>query len=175
MKSGWSLKQKVTLHKITLTIWKEYFHSCMQIWKAKGQRSIFQKESFNLQLQIKGQNLNRYRNVMMLKKWCRSRNLKEIWNRKEWPESSVLLKANLRQGRVLCLELDRWEFSCVKPRLIRWGGSQFLHFSAPSSLTLFVDPICTNLPTHQPTNQPTHPSTHPSDPSTKRLWVGRKV
>ena len=46
---------------------------------------------------------------------------KKVSNRKEWPESSVLPKANLRQDSVRGvsdLEEDRGELSCVKSRLI---------------------------------------------------------
>ena len=69
-------------------------HAKLHIAEAKGQRGIFYKNNFvKKKREIKGQNL--------IKKYFWGRNVKEVSNRKEWPESSVLSKANLRQGRAV--------------------------------------------------------------------------
>ena len=68
-------------------------HAQLHIAEAKGQSGIFNKNNFVKKREIKGQNL--------IIKYFWGSNVKEVSNRKEWPESSVLPKANLRQGRAV--------------------------------------------------------------------------
>ena len=87
-------------------------HNCtLQRQKDKGVFST--RITLSKKREINGQNL--------IIKYFWGSNVKEVSNRKEWPESSVLPKANLRQDSVRGvsdLEEDRGELSCVKSRLI---------------------------------------------------------
>ena len=66
-------------------------HAQLQRQKDKG---VFSSRiTLPKKKEIKGQNL--------IIKYFWGRNVKEVSNRKEWPESSVLPKANLRQGRAV--------------------------------------------------------------------------